>query len=69
MFRNVSIATLMAPFAGGPFMLGYSTAEMAEIVAFGGSHDLNYQCDPDETAYGRGTHSTAPNWTRSHSRQ
>ena len=56
MLRSVSIATLMAPFAGGAFILGYSTAEMAEIVAFGGSRNLNYQSAPDETAYSIGTH-------------
>ena len=37
MFRTVSIATLMAPSAGADSFFSYSTAELMEIFAYGGS--------------------------------
>ena len=56
MFRTVSIATLMAPFAGGADFAGYSSPKMMEIIiACGGSPDFDHQLLLADAAYGHPT--------------
>lgn len=46
------IAQLMASFASAAFIVGYSTAETAELVAFGGGPDVDHQSDQAKIASG-----------------
>jgi hypothetical protein len=52
MVETTLIARLMASFAHAAFIAGYSTAEMAELVAFGGSADVDRQSDRAKIASG-----------------
>jgi hypothetical protein len=52
MGKTTLIAQLFASFASAAFVVGYSTAETAELVAFGGSPDVDHRSDQARTAPG-----------------
>lgn len=52
MGKTTLIAQLMASFASAAFIVGYSTAETAELVAFGRSPDVDHQSDQTRIASG-----------------
>ena len=56
MGKTTLIAQLLAAFASAAFIVGYSTAETAEFVAFGGSSDVDHQSDQAKIAPGAITH-------------
>ena len=55
MAKTTLIAQLMASFAHAAFIAGYSTAEMAELVAFGGSADVDHQSDRAKIVFSAAT--------------
>jgi hypothetical protein len=52
MGKTTLIAQLFASFACAAFIIGYSTAEVAELVAFGGSADVDHRSDRARIAPG-----------------
>jgi len=55
MGKTTLIAQLMASFAHAAFIAGYSTAEMAELVACGGSADVDHRSDQAKIVSGAAT--------------